>query len=153
MATITLTKEQIELLSRGEILTLELGCIGAQPIVSIKKEQKNWEPQGGGFHINNDRTVYEFPSCKGSSQFGAEYPTRKLAEKAAGIMHRSNRLLNYILENAPEHDPEGPGWHAYKIQNGHWIYDKSSLLYDGLSMPEDVCKEFCRRMNNGEVEL
>ena len=156
MITITITKEQLASLNNGEQVSLETGYVGTQPILMVEKEPKKWEPQGGSFYISTDGIVREFSSSKDCCQFGLEYPTRVLAEKAASIMRRNNRMLNYILEHAPEHDPEGHGYFAYKNPNTRSIARTiSSVLFlqAPYTMPEAVCEELCRRVNDGEVDL
>ena len=154
MTTIILTKEQIELLGRGEILTLELGNI--MSTITIKKEPKKWEPQGGRFYVRGDGTVGEGKSFEDYRNFSVEAQTKELANKKAEIMRRSNRLLDYILEHAPEHDPEGPG--SFPYRNGPesyeaWYLSQTTTYGTGYTMPEEVCGELCKRLNNGEVEL
>lgn len=68
------------------------------------------------------------------------------------------KLLNYIRDNAPDHDPNGAGWvvHMYAPSNSWECYeisDQYSCDLASLSMPRETAEKLCDLLNSDEREF
>jgi hypothetical protein len=129
-------------------------------IVEVQKKKK-WEPERGNYIIEADGDIYE---SKLNSRYvykeGRTYPTQELAEKAYKMIRPYQRLVAYVLEHAPDWQPdwEDDDQYAYCIVYNHnfkqWgITDKLFTEYFTIHMPKNVAEELCEKLNSGEVEL
>lgn len=145
--TITLTPEQQEAFNAGKPVT-----------ITLQKPVEQWEPRGGDFYIDGGGAVHDgIAGFTGYQNFGTEYPTKELAEKARDAMRVHNRLLAYVMEHAPDWDNgEFDKRYVYfdHLQNRFMHTVSSSADSIGtVYMPEQVAKDLCEKLNNGIVNL
>jgi hypothetical protein len=137
MPTIEITDEQLATHERGETITIP----------------GKWKCGGGIFHIAGHGRGDKYTS-DGYREYGHAYKTRELAEKAARLERPRNLLLHYILEHAPEHDPDGPGWILAIHETVRWsCYYTENLVKIHLTMPGQIAHELADRLNDGTVDF
>lgn len=121
-----------------------------------------WEPKGGKFGIHGNGYIEIGIVSSGSyRKFGTEYATREQANKAVKRMRVHNILLAYVLEAAPDWEPDWDDPDTAKckiIFDGRiksWKLDANYMdnVLGAVYMPRCVAEELVRKLNDGEVEL
>lgn len=123
-------------------------------------EPEKWEPQGGKFTVSAGG-VAEFHLGTSYRGAGLEYLTKALAEKAARAMRTHNRLVAYVLEHAPDYEPD---WHdgdenkfyvIYSNFSKDWGYSCSSSGRTAgcVYMPKYIALKLVEDLNSGRVVL
>lgn len=167
METISLTKEQIEQLAKGESITIEqkrkTSVNHIETIkTEIRQEVEKWEPKGGQFTIkpNNNFDIVEnhYDYGDDEKEAGLVRTTREQAGRAAKKMRTFNRLLAYVDEFDPNHkyDIDNSNCLVY-YNNFHKEYDYTvdevCVNVGAVYMSTEVATELCRKLNSREVAL
>jgi hypothetical protein len=133
-------------------------------IVEVQKKKK-WKPEGGYYFIRGDGSIGMARKIPNDApdyykEEGRTYPTQKLAEKARKMIRPYQRLVAYVLEHAPNWQPDWKDDEKYKTSV---VYDHDFERWEvcgtkfseycTLYMPKDVAEELCNKLNSGEVEL
>lgn len=124
---------------------------------SESNDMNQWEPEGGEHFIYCDGNVCWGESSDECKAFGIERPTKELADKAAICMRKMNRLLAYKDEYAPGYEFGDNVRNAsfYIDDNDKYAVEYTLITINPFAIyfPEDVAKDLCRKLNNGEVVL
>jgi len=117
-------------------------------------EPVKWEPKGGTYWTGFDGEIHagnqSMSKCR---NFGAERPTRELAEKARDAMRVHNRALAYVHEHAPDWDGSEP-WSIYKYSDDEWRSFRDTMQEIGTVLgPQWVMQKLAGDLNSGRVEL
>ena len=132
----------------------------AKSIREALDKKKQWKPQGGMLGIDRNGGIVNYACVPDKyTENGYMYRTKELAEKAAKIMRRHNRLLAYVLEHAPDWKPNWSKEYVYTVfynqDDKKWKYIKFSYMdfTSEVSMPEHVAKKLVDKLNSREVVL
>lgn len=124
---------------------------------AMLEAEEKWNPKGGKYVVGSEGTVSLCPTkCDG---FGTAFSTKRQAEIAARLMRERNRIIQYVLEHAPEWDFEfvkgERRWFVFYDHNinkwgcTHWRYIRT----DTVIMPEWVAGKLAGDLNSGRVVL
>jgi hypothetical protein len=139
-----------------------LACTELEALLVEKntKAVKLWEPAGGLWFIDADGVVDSGPPDIEFSRFGAERPTKELAERASAEMRKFNRLLAYRDEVCPDYEPdwttESPKFFVlYNHQTLNWVVSTRGYLQviGEVYFTEQAARDLVDKLNSGEVVL
>jgi len=110
-----------------------------------------WAPGG-------DYGIYGFGyigtvNVSGYWDMGMVYGTREDATWALPYITRHNRLLAYLKEFAPDHDPSGPGCEIIKVGLEYRVATFHHPSLSGLTMPRQVAVDLVDKLSTGCVRL
>lgn len=139
MKTIEVTDEQYE-----EILSI------------IEKAKPTWEPMGGNWTIRGDGSVVWEGSVKNFAEYGVEYPTEDIAERAAKLFRSYHRYVAYALEHWPDFEPGKDGavfYIMYDEKQESWkmievLSKHNTMLPPG---PREEVSHLVNCLNSGKV--
>ena len=123
------------------------------------KPQK-WEPMCGPYFINSHGVVKDGLRSDGCRDFGVEFETEQQAETAYRMFRQYHRLINYVLEKAPDwnfkHTAGERSWSVDvymlsedAVERGYVAYSNIGMVY----MPKHVAEQLAADINSGVFEL
>jgi hypothetical protein len=152
--------------SRGIVYNNYVSCLDTSVWTQVPEPIKQWEPQGGEWHLSGCGEVIEFNRMNlDYTSFGHNYPTKEQAEWARDQMRRFNRLLAYVAEH--DVDENGvqwmPDWEditqekcttEYNHKLKKWSYNVCFIRQDlTVVMSKQCAKNLFDKLNSGEVVL
>lgn len=126
-----------------------------------KEKNKKWEPEGGGYYVNECGNVGQASQHKPSASFGVEFKTRQAAEKAAKAYRAYHRLYKLAEELNQGWEPNWESMsYNYTLEVHH--NDQARIIADYYRTYETLCgiyfkdRETAQRaieiINNGGLE-
>ena len=151
-----------------EALNLNQGeskAISIDDALSTAKEllkPKQWEPKEheNGYYINSSRLEACPKSCTTCSKMtlaevGNLFPTEEAAQKRADQLWLSNRIYQYVLEHAPDWEPnwddDTQNYYLYVTEKGIWEieYYCNTTVPGVTCMPYEVAEKLLADIKSG----
>jgi len=130
-----------------------------------QEKSKMVELEGGDWYIDTLGVIDNASTTINSRNFGAEFKTKELAEKALVDMRKTNRLRNLAMQIDPDfidefdytkHNNQPYLKSCYIYNNsGEWKTgsNTNSRYYGTIVMSKSTAEKICQLLNDGLFEL
>lgn len=151
-----------------KINNIELNLTPEQVLEIVQRHQAEQEPkqielEGGTFWLNSEGRIGISSSTSDTRNFGTEFKTEELAERAAKEIRRSNRLRALAWQICEPQDSDD--CHIFKhvsethesayIASNCGAYDTSNISTTSglILMSRDTATKICQLLNDGLFSL
>ena len=146
-------KEKIEQLEK------EIKALSSR-LEALSAQDKKYEPTPGNFAVTGPGDISTSGPCGIYLEFGRAFDTHAKAEKALKIMKTHDIILKYVIDKAPDYEPDWDDGEEEKLSVGFdynlggWdiYYFHNRKCLGEIYMPKWVAKQLADDLNHNRIE-
>ena len=130
-----------------------------EELESLKAQDKKYEPMPGNFNVTGHGDISTAGSFGKYLEFGRAFDTKEKAEKARDIMKTHDIILKYVIDHAPDYEPDWTDceekWSvSFDYYNKRWTIENTYLkkCIGEIYMPRWVAEQLEDDLNNNRID-